>query len=166
MNRFLTTSLLPFGRAPRWQMWLFFLVNVAISVGWTALQASFAEGNPAAARILDHMGQNYLAYSVGYLVFVAMTAMVMWNRYHDIGRTGWNMLWLAVPVLVAVAAYTVTSLNVVDKLGLPYEAAHAISRFLWLLFWPLSVFLSLAIHLRCLFTPGDAHANRYGPPPR
>lgn len=166
MRRFLMTTLSPLGRAPRWQFWILFVFNVVIGAVWTGLQSAFADGDPRATNILDHMGQNYIAYSVAYMTLVFMILMVMINRYHDLGRSGWGLLWLTLPLAVIAAALTIASPNVAYWLGIEATAAKNASKVLWLMSWPLAVFLSLLIHLRCLFSPGEARANRFGPPPQ
>lgn len=92
------------GRASRSEFWWFFLFctiwNVLSTIGANAI---FGEDTPAAV-ITD-----LFISLVLFLPFYAVSA----RRLHDIGRSGWAMLWylpVVVPVAIVESGYSVNEL--------------------------------------------------------
>jgi len=76
------------GRARRSEFWYFFLFNMIVSIGLTILGRK--------VPILGFLGSLWsLAILIPYL---AVTV----RRFHDIGKSGWNYLYLLIPSLLYV----------------------------------------------------------------
>jgi uncharacterized membrane protein YhaH (DUF805 family) len=80
------------GRARRTEYWMFFLVNLLISIAATLLD-----------RVLDTTfgsADQYGAFSLFYslAVFIPGLAVAV-RRLHDIGKSGWYILVLIIPLV-------------------------------------------------------------------
>ena len=75
------------GRARRSEYWFFALFNMLISIAITVVTVIL--GIPAIA---------YLSYLYSLVVLLPGWAVFI-RRLHDIGKSGWNWLWVIVPVI-------------------------------------------------------------------
>ena len=75
------------GRARRSEYWFFTLFNMLISIAITIV--TVISGIPAIG---------YLSYLYSLIVLVPGWAVFV-RRLHDVGKSGWNWLWLVVPVI-------------------------------------------------------------------
>lgn len=74
------------GRARRREYWMFFLVNIGVSVVLNIL----------ATQVSQYIGFLSLAYMLGILV---PSIAVGIRRMHDIGKSGWWLLIAFVPII-------------------------------------------------------------------
>ncbi|MCL2063798.1 MAG: DUF805 domain-containing protein [Candidatus Cloacimonetes bacterium] len=74
-------------RAEYWYFWLFcMIVNVVIN---------------SLAAIPNMSGAAYLSYIFALIVFLPALAVNV-RRLHDIGKSGWNLLWIFLPIIGAI----------------------------------------------------------------
>jgi uncharacterized membrane protein YhaH (DUF805 family) len=80
------------GRARRTEYWMFFLINLLISIAATLLDRVLGTTFGSA----DQYGAFSLFYSLA--VFIPSLAVAV-RRLHDIGKSGWYLLVLIIPLV-------------------------------------------------------------------
>lgn len=78
------------GRARRAEYWYFVLFNMLVSLGLVIVDA--------ATGTLDENGNGLLS-GIYYLAVLIPSLSVAVRRLHDVGRTGWWMLLVFLPVI-------------------------------------------------------------------
>ncbi len=84
------------GRARRSEYWYFTLFNVLVGVlAMVLMIVSIAldNDNPLIAAFI------YLAYGVYSLAIIIPSLAVTVRRLHDVGKSGWNILWAFLPIV-------------------------------------------------------------------
>jgi uncharacterized membrane protein YhaH (DUF805 family) len=132
------------GRARRSEYWWYALCNALISI---------------VLQVADY----FIGFEIGVLgglyslaVFIPGLA-VMVRRMHDIGKSGWYVLWTGIPIFIGavwlgVAAVTTFSGGSPEPLGLIIPLLIILAGAVWMLV------------LTC--TNGDTGTNEYGPDPK
>ena len=79
------------GRATRSNYWLFILFNTIAAIAIIILESLVGLADP-----LTGIGPIYSLYALG--VIIPATAVAA-RRLHDIGKSGWMMLWTLLPLI-------------------------------------------------------------------
>lgn len=87
------------GRSRRSEYWLWFLFQIIVSTVFSILQATFKSSGTGALLMI--MGIRFL-YALAILI---PNIAVGVRRLHDIGRTGWWLLFPTVIMLIAAVIY-------------------------------------------------------------
>ncbi|WP_181404548.1 DUF805 domain-containing protein [Asticcacaulis tiandongensis] len=95
------------GRARRTEYWLFFALQVAISVVFNLFQAA----GGATAGIATGLG---MLVSLGLLI---PSLAVGVRRFHDTGRTGWWIIFYPVVYIISVFAFAFTHPHLAEGLA-------------------------------------------------
>jgi uncharacterized membrane protein YhaH (DUF805 family) len=85
------------GRARRPEFWWFFLF--ALVLGWSAAIVDAALFEPFGNEVLAMLGLSGPVSSVTTLFLITPSLAVGARRLHDVGRSGWWQLLLAMPCL-------------------------------------------------------------------
>ncbi len=89
------------GRSPRREFWLFILLNVLIfgvlPIIIRLITNPFSESFPAATFYIGYW-TNYLL-SILQALFLLPFFAVTFRRMHDIGKSGYEICWLLLPVI-------------------------------------------------------------------
>lgn len=87
------------GRASRSEFWWFYLFNLAVLFVLGTFEAFFAaaggEGSPRSIIF-------YSLQALWGLVTLLPWLGLYWRRLHDIGKSGWNILWSLLPLAGAI----------------------------------------------------------------
>lgn len=158
------------GRARRTEYWLWFLFQIIASIIFSVLH-----------NVIDHGSQTGPAKIVESLFNLAIllpSLAVAVRRFHDIGRTGW---WLLFPLLVLIIALIVyLSINnaqfmsdmknisgMAGQAGTPDGAMAIMKAFAPMALWVgLPYFLASIVTFVFHVTDGTAGNNRFGPDPK
>lgn len=76
------------GRARRKEYWMFVLFNIIFSICLSIIDAS----------IFGMEGSAYLSTIYGIVAFMPSFAVEV-RRLHDIGKSGWNLLFILIPIV-------------------------------------------------------------------
>jgi uncharacterized membrane protein YhaH (DUF805 family) len=82
------------GRATRSNYWFFILFNMIAAIAIIILETVLGLANPETG-----FGPIYLLYGIG--VMIPSTAIAV-RRLHDMGKSGWMMLWSLLPIIGAI----------------------------------------------------------------
>jgi len=156
------------GRARRSEYWLFFALQVAISVVLNLLQTA----GGVISGIATGLG---MVVSLGFLI---PSLAVGVRRFHDTGRTGWWLLFYPVVYFVSLIAFFITHPGLADQMaGLDRAALeagdpNALMAFFTAMGTPLLLWVVLPTWLASLVTfvfhvqDGQPQANRFGDDPK
>ena len=139
------------GRARRKEYWGFFLFSQLIGLGLYIPVAimSFAMGDEelAFADVISSI------YSLGLLLpSLAVSA----RRLHDIGRSGWYMLWWVLPTIcIIIWSIAIVSTNAADT------SPFAIVTFFG---WLMGCIAGFILWIISMCKAGDSGENQYGQP--
>ena len=130
------------GRARRKEYWMFALINILMGYAMTLLDY-------LTVGLLGSLGVFSLIYG---LAMIVPNFAVTVRRLHDVGKSGWFMLWGIVPgILVFMAAVLSFSVN----------GGYAFMGFFGIL--TLGGFIYLFV---LTVTEGEEGKNEYGPDPK
>ncbi len=162
------------GRSRRSEYWLWFLFQMIVSIVFSVLQNTFKSMGSETAVML--IGLVNGLYSLGLLI---PNLAVGVRRFHDIGRTGWWILFPTVIMLIATVIYL--SMNGTEftndmqslsglsgKNNLPPAQVFAIlgslaKPFLWIV---IPAFLASLVTFVFHVTDGTPGPNRFGNDPK
>ena len=136
------------GRARRSEFWYFYLFQLIISLGLT---------------FLSRWDSNfkYIQIVFGLAIFVPYMAVTV-RRLHDIGKSGWTLLWFMVPwfliIMLLTLFVTIITTSVTDLSTLMIIIVYGI---FILLFLVISIWL--IVWLARDSQPGE---NQWGPNPK
>lgn len=82
------------GRARRSEFWYFYLFNMIIGFSLNILMSAFIGSSM-------YMITMVILYLYSLAVFVPNLAVTV-RRFHDIGKSGWNILWAILPIIGAI----------------------------------------------------------------
>lgn len=82
----------PYGRASRSEYWWYWLFCAIISITVAFFSVFIVVNNPDAYRF-SNLLLDLLCWTFGLSLFLAGI-----RRMHDIGKSGWNMCWVFLPV--------------------------------------------------------------------
>lgn len=143
------------GRASRSEYWWFYLFTILVNIGTSIIDAVLNTGFDNEIGIVSTVASLALL-----LPSIAVTA----RRLHDIGRTGW---WMLFPVVTILATVVVAFVALFDALlGADADFRPAISWVLVLLvcgLLALAACITMLVFLCLDSTPGP---NKYGPSPK
>ena len=83
------------GRARRSEYWYFVLFNVIVSA---ALSVFNKQVPTQVAGEVMMITQNKILSAYQLLVFIPSLAVTV-RRLHDVGKSGWNYLWILLPII-------------------------------------------------------------------
>ncbi len=93
------------GRASRAEYWLFYGAMVMASFILTMLGALLGILSPTLAMII------YVAMGIGVLVLIIPGLAVTVRRLHDVGKSGWYILFSFIPVIGYMYVFYLTTLS-------------------------------------------------------
>ena len=105
------------GRATRSEYWFFYLFNVIMCLGLVAVCAIIGAIFKGAAGAVGGYTVGAILYWIYALAAFIPNLAVSVRRLHDTGRSGFNLLWLFLPVigLIIIFVYMVTGSNPGDN---------------------------------------------------
>ena len=90
------------GRSRRREYWMFFLLNLLISLAvWTLLAVTFLAGM-SETEMTVVMLPVFILYGLVVLAFMIPGLAVTVRRLHDTDRSGWTLLLALVPLVGAI----------------------------------------------------------------
>lgn len=95
------------GRARRKEYWMFVLFNMIISIILTVVDAATGTLNPV-------LGMGLLSGFYTVIVLIPALALTV-RRLHDIGRSGWWLLILFIPLIGAIVFLVFTVMDSKDE---------------------------------------------------
>ena len=174
------------GRSTRPEFWMFLLLNYLV----VALIAAFVAGTSMNGKLLDmdRLMVNYMRFApllnLFNLAVILPNLSVRVRRLHDLGRSGW---WILFPFVVSVIAYIVFFIfngpvffqtaidmgrkmkDLTDPAAITPAAMLRLEWPLWQLMLPWVLGPSLAAELIMWIAyawPGSQDSNRFGPNPK
>jgi len=154
------------GRARRKEYWGFFLFDFIMTlviplVSWILLLRAIMidGGNSPFAKVPNILG--WLWYL--YIFFPSLAVMI--RRLHDIGKSGWNIIWLRLPTIVFMGFVVLMEIGTISEtyiLNIFNESAGCI-------IVGISIVMCLIIaiiELVWFCTKGNKGGNKYGPDPK
>ena len=133
------------GRDRRKEYWMFVLINALISYAVSLLDYL----SSSAFGVIGTIGVFSIIYS--FAMFVPNIAVTI-RRFHDVGKSGWHILWGIVPaILVFFAAVLSFSTN----------GGYAFMGFFGILMFGGFIYLFVLT-----VTEGEEGKNEYGPDPK
>jgi uncharacterized membrane protein YhaH (DUF805 family) len=160
------------GRARRSEYWLWFLFQVIAEIVFSIVESAAGGTNASAGSLVK------LVEAIFKLAILIPTLAVAVRRFHDIGRTGW---WVLFPFAVTVVALVVFLIfngsqfiasmssieGLADKADTPEGALALLSAFGPMLLW---VFVPAILASLVTFVfhvlDGTPGRNRFGPDPK
>jgi uncharacterized membrane protein YhaH (DUF805 family) len=90
------------GRSRRREYWMFFLLNLLISLAvWTLLAVTFIAGM-SETEMTVIMTPVFILYALIVLAFIIPGIAVTVRRLHDTDRSGWSLLLGLIPLVGAI----------------------------------------------------------------
>lgn len=90
------------GRATRQEYWIFFLINIAVSIALGIVDEIFVSSSGSSVHILSGLYTLFI-FLPGFALFI--------RRLHDTNRSGWWILIGLIPVIGAIVLFIFTVLD-------------------------------------------------------